>query len=63
MDTLRIQWGSDGYFALLDALPDLKDALALGDAVTIAIDGKALAVGKEGKEMMSATEIRQFFGK
>ncbi len=63
MDTLRIQWGSDAYFALLDALPDLKDCLTLGDAVTIVIDGKALVVGKEGKDTMTADEVRKFFGK
>ncbi len=63
MDTLRIQWGSDAYFALLDALPDLKDCLTLGEAVTIAIDGKALVVGKEGKDSMTADEVRKFFGK
>jgi Ca-activated chloride channel family protein len=62
MDTLRIQWGSDAYFALLDALPDVKDCLALGEAVTIVIDGKALAVGKEGRDRMTADEVRGFFG-
>jgi hypothetical protein len=63
MAALRIQWGSDAYFALPDALPQVKDCLALGDAVTVVIDGKALIVGKEGNDKMTADDIRKFFGK
>lgn len=63
MAALRIQWGSDAYFALLDALPQVKDYLALGDALTVVIEGKALVVGKEGSDKMTADDIRKFFGK
>ena len=63
MQSLKIMWGSDAYFALLDALPQAKDYLALGEALTVVLDGKALVVGKEGNDKMTADEIRKFFGK
>jgi len=63
MDTLRIKWGSDAFFAALDAMPELKDCLALGERVVIVVKGKALIVSDEGREKMSAGEIRAFFAK
>jgi len=63
MDALKIKWGSDAYFALLDALPGLKDYLALGESVVIVIEGKALIVADEGKEEMTADQVKAFFEK
>lgn len=63
MDALQIVWGSDAYFAVLDALPKLKDSLSLGKEVTIVIDGKALIVGERGREQMSGEGIRAFFAR
>ncbi len=63
MDALKIKWGSDAYFAVLDALPNAKDYLALGESVVVVIEGKALIVADEGKEEMTADQIKAFFGK
>jgi len=63
MPALKIKWGSDAYFAVLDALPQITDYLALGEKVTVVLDGKALIVGEEGIEQMTADQIREFFGK
>ncbi len=63
MDALTIKWGSDAYFAVLDAVPDVKDYLALGESLVVVISGKALIVADEGKEEMTADQIKAFFGK
>jgi len=63
MGMLRIKWGSDAYFSVIDALPQVKDYLTLGEAVIVVIDGKALSVGREGREQIEAAEVRKFFGK
>jgi len=62
MELLQIKWGSDAYFALWDALPELREALTLGESVVIVVDGKALVVSDEGQEETTAGEIRAFFG-
>ena len=61
MEALKVKWGSDAYFAAVDALPELIECLALGEWVTIVVDGKALVVADEGEEDLSADEIRAFF--
>jgi len=61
MESLQIKWGSDAYFALFDALPDLKEYLTLGESVVLAIGDKALIISEEGKEQMTADEIKAFF--
>ncbi|MBS3764540.1 MAG: hypothetical protein KGZ25_14675, partial [Planctomycetes bacterium] len=58
---LKVKWGSDAYFAALDARPELKKYLAIGQYVIVVIDGKALIVGEGGKEEMSEKQIRSFF--
>ena len=63
MKALRIKWGSDAYFASLDAMPELKAYLALGESVVVVINGKALIVSEEGEEEMKADKIKEFFGK
>ena len=63
MDVLKLKWGSDAYFAALDAMPELKDYLALGESVVVVIDSKALVVADEGEEDMSADDIKAFFAK
>ncbi|NIO12631.1 MAG: hypothetical protein GTO31_01895 [Xanthomonadales bacterium] len=63
MDTLRVKWGSDAYFRLLDAIPEVRPCLALGEHVVVVIEGKALLVSDEGREEMSVEQIRSFFGK
>jgi Ca-activated chloride channel family protein len=63
MQMLKLKWGSDAYFAVLDAMPELKDCLALGESIVVVIGNKALVIAGEGKEQMSAAEIKAFFGK
>jgi Ca-activated chloride channel family protein len=62
-EMLRVKWGSDAYFSVLDAMPELKDCLALGESVVVVVGGKALVVGDEGRDKMSADEVKAFFGK
>ncbi|MDP6438921.1 MAG: VIT domain-containing protein [Candidatus Brocadiia bacterium] len=61
MKTLEIAWGSDAYFALLDATPDLVDSLMLGENVIVVIKGKALIISDEGNEDLSEEDIEAFF--
>ena len=61
MPELKIKWGSEAYFAALQALPELKPCLALGETVVVVIGKKALIVADAGEEKMSAREIKEFF--
>ncbi len=61
MKTLEIAWGSDAYFALLDAMPELVDSLMLGENVIVVIKGKAIIISDEGKEELSEEDIEAFF--
>jgi Ca-activated chloride channel family protein len=58
---LQIKWGSDAYFNVLAAMPQMKDYLALGESVVVVIGQKALVVSEEGKEAMSPDEIKAYF--
>ena len=44
----EIAFGSDRYFQLLGTRPEIGPYLALGDRVTVVIDGQAYAIGPEG---------------
>ena len=61
MEILKLKWGSNAYFAALDAMPELKHYLALGESVVVVIKKKALIVADEGKEEMSAEDIKAYF--
>ena len=61
METLKLKWGSDAYFAAVRAIPKLKKFLALGENIIVVIEGKALIVGEEGKEEISEEEVTGFF--
>ncbi|MFP4027781.1 MAG: VIT and vWA domain-containing protein [Candidatus Brocadiia bacterium] len=61
MKELKVKWGSDAYFAAVEARPELKKYLAIGQYVIVVIDGKALIVGEGGKEDLSKKQIRAFF--
>jgi Ca-activated chloride channel family protein len=62
MEALEIQWGSDAYFALLEARPELRDYLALGESVVVVVEGKAVIVADKGKTEMTVAEIEEFLG-
>jgi Ca-activated chloride channel homolog len=47
METVKVQFASDDYFALLDRYPDLADAFALGDQVIAISNGVAFEVTVE----------------
>jgi len=59
--TLKLKWGSDAFFAILRAMPELKDYLALGENVIVVVNRKALIVGEEGAEKLTEDEAREFF--
>ncbi len=61
MPLLKVKWGSEAYFNVLSAMPELTDCLALGEAVVVVINGKALVIGDEGSETMSVEQIRTYF--
>jgi Ca-activated chloride channel family protein len=63
MEALKIMWGTDAYFAILDALPELTDCLKLAEYLVVVVDGKALVIGDEGEQDKSADQIREFFAK
>ncbi|WP_224363270.1 VIT and vWA domain-containing protein [Hyalangium versicolor] len=48
---LKVKFLSKGYFALLQARPELKDAFALGDRVMVRVaKGKSIVIGPDGEE-------------
>ncbi len=59
----KVRWGSDAYFALLRARPELKDVLSLGERVVLrTAPGKALVVDvKGGIEAMDDEAIEVLF--
>ncbi|MBN2542578.1 VWA domain-containing protein [bacterium] len=60
MEAVRVKFDSDAYYAILAANPVLGKFLAIGEAVTVCIDGFALIVGEEGKETLSEEELSRF---
>jgi Ca-activated chloride channel family protein len=56
---LKVKFLSKAYFALLQAQPELKEALALGDRVVVMVaKGKSVIVGPEGEE--DAAKVQAF---
>jgi hypothetical protein len=55
--TVRVQAYSPAWFAVVRALPDLKEALALGDRVRIAGKAAVLEVAPDGEASLDATTI------
>ena len=49
MQAEAIVFGSDRYFQLLGQYPEIGRYLALGDRVTVILNGKAYAIGGEGQ--------------
>jgi Ca-activated chloride channel family protein len=61
MPTLRVRYGSDGYFALLRVRPDLRRALALGERVTVALPGgRAVIIDAAAPASVSEADVRRF---
>jgi hypothetical protein len=54
---LRVRPYGAAYFALLRALPDLREPFALGDRVRVAGRGAVIEVSPQGAETLPADEI------
>jgi Ca-activated chloride channel homolog len=56
----KIKWGSEAYFSLVRAKPELKDVLSLGEQVVlVTAKGKAVAIDSEdGVDKLTADEIK-----
>lgn len=59
----KIQAFSAAHFALLKAEPSLAAYSSVGDEVIIRIGGNAVQIGQEGKETLTATELKTLTGK
>ncbi|MDB4910544.1 MAG: Vault protein inter-alpha-trypsin domain protein, partial [Gemmatimonadetes bacterium] len=56
--TITIKPFSPAYFAVLDAIPDLRAAFAVGDKVIVAGKHIAIEVGPNGVDTLGAAELR-----
>jgi Ca-activated chloride channel family protein len=54
---VKVKYLSDAYFKLLEKLPALKNAFALGERVIVVVNGTAIAVQAEGKEPLTDEEL------
>jgi len=57
MRVVRVKPYSTAYFSLLDAVPELKSAFAVGDAVRVAGRAVAIEVAGDGVEKLSDAEV------
>jgi Ca-activated chloride channel family protein len=58
----HVKFGSDGYFKLLDAKPELAEALKIGTAlIYVTAPGKALMVSPAGEEKLTDEQIAELF--
>ncbi len=48
-ETIKIEFLSDAYYALITAHPERKESIYLGDQVTLLINGIAVEIGKSGE--------------
>ena len=55
--TVQVKAFSPLYFELLKQLPELKEALALGDEVLVSGKDVAIQVGATGLEQMSPVQL------
>jgi hypothetical protein len=61
MDILKIRFGSDAYFKLLELKPDLKKFLAIGTDVIIVVgDGKAISIESSCEGSPDEKKIKKF---
>lgn len=60
--TLRIQYLSKAWFAIVRLHPELKDALSLGEEVTVVVaPGKAIVIARDGAADLADAAIEKFF--
>ncbi len=59
----KIQAFSDAHFALLKAMPALAAYSSVGEEVIVRVGNAAVQIGKEGKETLTAAELKALIGK
>ena len=59
MKVTRVRAYSEAYFRLIEAMPELREAFALGDEVIVAGKRVAIEVGDEGLESLSESDLRE----
>jgi Ca-activated chloride channel family protein len=60
---LKVQALSEAHFQLLKAVPELNRYAAVGDEVVLNVGRIAVQIGKEGKETLTAVELKEITGK
>ena len=60
--TVRIKAFSKAYFDLINALPELRSAFAVGEKVTVQGRSVAVVVSESGVEELSANEVKMVVG-
>jgi Ca-activated chloride channel family protein len=55
---VRVKPFSDGYFRLIDAIPDLRDIFALGDKIIVGMRGLAIEITESGAETISDSDLK-----
>ena len=63
MTKIKVRYGSEVYFKLLELKPELKDYLALGTSLILTIDGKAIVIEDVEKmeDEISISELEKLF--
>ena len=59
MKATKVKAYSGAYFRLVDAIPELREAFALGDRVIVAGKSIAIEIGEDGAESMSESQLRE----
>lgn len=60
---VKIQAYSDAHFALLRGVPDLAAYSSVGECVIVRLGKNAIEIGAEGKDKLTAAELRDLTGK
>jgi Ca-activated chloride channel family protein len=60
---VKIQAFSDAHFALLKAVPSLAAYSSVGEELIVRLNNNAIQIGRDGKERLSAAELKDLTGK
>ena len=55
---MKVRAFSEAWFKLIDAIPELKEAFALGDKVIVAGRRWVIETSADGKESLSDSELK-----
>lgn len=58
---LHLTFGSDAYFTLLQAYPELAPVLALGEKLRLVHKGKMVQIDTDGRATITSAELQKFF--